>query len=78
MRCPDLATQDEENSRMTADGPDEENARGPRVTVCVRGTYSILSSADRRRERPVTAATGTQYNKAIRTHPAALRRALFF
>ena len=36
------------------DGPDDENARGARVTVCVRGTYSILSSADRRRERPVT------------------------
>ena len=43
------------------DGPDDENARGPRVTVCVRGTYSILSSADHRRERPVTAATGTQH-----------------
>ena len=24
------------------DGLDDENARGPRVTVCVRGTYSIL------------------------------------
>jgi len=43
------------------DGPDEENARDPRVTVYVPGTYSILSSADRRRERPVTAATGTQH-----------------
>jgi len=42
------------------DGPDEEIARGPRVIVCVCGMYSIISSADRRRERPVTAATGTQ------------------
>jgi len=39
---------------------DEENARGPRVTICVRGTNSMRSSVDRRRERPVAATTGTQ------------------
>jgi len=43
------------------DGQDEENTRGPRVTVRVRGTNSMRSSADRRCEHPVTAATGTQH-----------------
>ena len=43
-----------------ASGPDVENARGPNVTVCVLGTISWLSSAERSREQPDTEAVGTQ------------------
>ena len=37
-----------------ASGADVENAQKPNATVCVLGTRSWFSSADRSRERPET------------------------
>jgi len=33
-------------------GPEDEKALGPNVTVLVLGTYSLLSPAERSRDRP--------------------------
>jgi len=41
-------------------GPDEQKARGPSVTVDVLGSINCRSSAERSRERPEMAVSGTQ------------------
>jgi len=54
------AAQTSDDRVFQASGPDVENARGPSVTVCVLGTGSWLSSADRSWERPETKVVGTR------------------